>query len=365
MPGIGMTLRSARIQRGVTIEQVAQDTRISARFLEALEDEAFDELPAPVYVRGFLRSYANYLRLEPLQLLAQLPASQGGGEALAAAAATREPGDGSPRRMADPFRPLPPARARIIGEDLPVEVGALGGLDPFSARRPESETPLNGGNYEPQYRRGRVGGVLMERGAVYEDDGRTVRLVAILGGAFVVIALLVVGALALGGSGDGERNTLAGNGDSTPTATRTSNPIVVGSATANPSSAVSETATSEDDEDETATPSESTATATADGEDQTTPTSTLVPPTATPTVVIPTATPTVAVPPAHGSGFSECPEPADGQFDCDPPVRVVCPPDGDWFVDYGNDFPVETYGYLWAIANSNGEALTIGNAGCT
>ena len=54
-----MTLRSARIQRGLSIEQVAQDTRISARFLEALEDEAFQELPAPVYVRGFLRSYGN------------------------------------------------------------------------------------------------------------------------------------------------------------------------------------------------------------------------------------------------------------------------------------------------------------------
>ena len=70
--GIGQTLRATRERRGITVEQVAQDTRISLRFIEALEDEQFDELPAPVYVRGFLRSYANYLKLDPQPLLDQL-----------------------------------------------------------------------------------------------------------------------------------------------------------------------------------------------------------------------------------------------------------------------------------------------------
>ena len=69
---IGSTLRSARVQRGLTIEQAAQDTRISRRFIEAIEAEDFDALPAPVYVRGFLRSYSNYLRVDPQPLLAQL-----------------------------------------------------------------------------------------------------------------------------------------------------------------------------------------------------------------------------------------------------------------------------------------------------
>ena len=72
---IGISLRNGRVQRGLTIDQVAQETRISPRFLEALEAEAFDELPAPVYVRGFLRSYANFLHLDATPLLEQLAAS--------------------------------------------------------------------------------------------------------------------------------------------------------------------------------------------------------------------------------------------------------------------------------------------------
>src|SRR6185503_1404785 len=70
--GIGESLRSTRERRGLSIDQVALETRISPRFLEALEAEQFAELPAPVYVRGFLRSYANYLRIEPEPLLEQL-----------------------------------------------------------------------------------------------------------------------------------------------------------------------------------------------------------------------------------------------------------------------------------------------------
>jgi hypothetical protein len=54
MPTVGETLRSAREQRGLTIEQVSHDTRISARFIEALEADRHQELPAPVYVRGFM-----------------------------------------------------------------------------------------------------------------------------------------------------------------------------------------------------------------------------------------------------------------------------------------------------------------------
>src|SRR5688500_19964285 len=70
--GIGEALRSTRERRGLSIDDVARDTRISPRFLEALEAEQFDELPAPVYVRGFLRSYASYLKIEAQPLLDHL-----------------------------------------------------------------------------------------------------------------------------------------------------------------------------------------------------------------------------------------------------------------------------------------------------
>ncbi|MGQ9571767.1 MAG: helix-turn-helix domain-containing protein [Dehalococcoidia bacterium] len=66
-------LQRARQARGLTLEEVERDTRISRRYLEALENENFGLLPAPVYARGFLRTYARYLGLEPSNLLPLFP----------------------------------------------------------------------------------------------------------------------------------------------------------------------------------------------------------------------------------------------------------------------------------------------------
>ncbi len=61
--GVGAALRRARTKRGVTLEAAARDTRIRRDILQALEDEDFDQLLGDVYVRGSLRSYAQYLGL--------------------------------------------------------------------------------------------------------------------------------------------------------------------------------------------------------------------------------------------------------------------------------------------------------------
>ena len=71
--GIGERLVQARAERGLTLEDAERDTRISRRYLEALENEQFDVIPAPVYARGFLRSYSQYLGLETAPLLARFP----------------------------------------------------------------------------------------------------------------------------------------------------------------------------------------------------------------------------------------------------------------------------------------------------
>jgi cytoskeletal protein RodZ len=63
--GVGSALRKARMKRGLTLEEAARDTRIRADLLGALEDEDFDLLMGDVYVRGSLRSYAQYLGLNP------------------------------------------------------------------------------------------------------------------------------------------------------------------------------------------------------------------------------------------------------------------------------------------------------------
>jgi len=70
---LGETLRRARQTRGITIEDAERATRIPRRYLEALEREDFGILPAPVYARGFLRSYSGYLGLDPTDLLPFFP----------------------------------------------------------------------------------------------------------------------------------------------------------------------------------------------------------------------------------------------------------------------------------------------------
>jgi cytoskeletal protein RodZ len=63
--GVGDALRKARTRRGLTLDEAARDTRIRPDLLAALEDEDFEKLMGDVYVRGSLRSYAQYLGLNP------------------------------------------------------------------------------------------------------------------------------------------------------------------------------------------------------------------------------------------------------------------------------------------------------------
>lgn len=60
---LGETLRQARLDKSVSLADAARDTRIRRSYLEALEAEDVASLPPPVYTRGFLRTYAEYLGL--------------------------------------------------------------------------------------------------------------------------------------------------------------------------------------------------------------------------------------------------------------------------------------------------------------
>jgi helix-turn-helix protein len=61
---IGNSLREARLRQTLDFPEIEQATKIRAKYLRALEDEQFDVLPAQTYVKGFLRSYAEYLGLD-------------------------------------------------------------------------------------------------------------------------------------------------------------------------------------------------------------------------------------------------------------------------------------------------------------
>ncbi len=61
---IGNTLREARLRRGLDILDCEAETKIRAKYLRAMEEEQFDLMPSPTYVRGFLRTYADFLDLD-------------------------------------------------------------------------------------------------------------------------------------------------------------------------------------------------------------------------------------------------------------------------------------------------------------
>lgn len=65
MGQLGETLRQARLDRGASLVDAEHDTHIRRRYLEALESEDLAALPPPVYTRGFIKSYARYLGLDP------------------------------------------------------------------------------------------------------------------------------------------------------------------------------------------------------------------------------------------------------------------------------------------------------------
>lgn len=64
MVEIGNTLREARVQRNVSLQQAEEETKIRVKYIQAMENEDFDVLPAGTYVKGFMRTYAEYLGLD-------------------------------------------------------------------------------------------------------------------------------------------------------------------------------------------------------------------------------------------------------------------------------------------------------------
>ncbi|MBI2524943.1 MAG: DUF4115 domain-containing protein [Candidatus Rokubacteria bacterium] len=71
MGTLGLLLREIRQSRGVSLDEMARATRVGKRHLEALEAEELAELPAPVFVKGFIRAYCGFLQVAPDDALAR------------------------------------------------------------------------------------------------------------------------------------------------------------------------------------------------------------------------------------------------------------------------------------------------------
>ena len=72
-PGPGADLQAARESLKVTVREVADALNLPTRVIEALETDDYDRLPPSVFTRGYLRSYARLLELNPDELLARYP----------------------------------------------------------------------------------------------------------------------------------------------------------------------------------------------------------------------------------------------------------------------------------------------------
>ena len=72
MATVAQQLRQAREAKNLTVEQVVEITKIRTDHLRALEEGNFDVFSAPVYIRGFVRSYSTLLKLDVPQMMAAL-----------------------------------------------------------------------------------------------------------------------------------------------------------------------------------------------------------------------------------------------------------------------------------------------------
>jgi transcriptional regulator with XRE-family HTH domain len=78
MAEIGSTLREARIRARIDMSEVESRTKIRAKYLRAIENEEWDLLPGPVYVKSFLRTYGAYLGLDSRMLVDEFKRSYEG-----------------------------------------------------------------------------------------------------------------------------------------------------------------------------------------------------------------------------------------------------------------------------------------------
>ena len=80
MGSFGERLQREREMRGITLEEIADSTKIGTRSLRALEQEDFDKLPGGIFNKGFVRAYARYLGIDEEQAVTDFLAAAGESE---------------------------------------------------------------------------------------------------------------------------------------------------------------------------------------------------------------------------------------------------------------------------------------------
>lgn len=142
MSTVSEQLREARLAQGLTVQQVVDITKIRTDHLLALEDGNFNVFSAPVYIKGFVRTYATILKLDVPKIIAQLEAELRQTEKFA----EPPPLTDEPRTVLDFFTlqlsKLDLQRAAIIGGVLLCLL--LGFVVVFTVRHHRKADPLSG-----------------------------------------------------------------------------------------------------------------------------------------------------------------------------------------------------------------------------
>jgi hypothetical protein len=145
---IGNSLREARLRQGLEISRVESETKIRGKYLRALEDEQFEALPADTYVKGFLRTYADYLGLDGQLYLDEYNSRFAAAEEASFSQSAAAPRTQQRRRVESNLVIV--ALAAIVAVTVLVVVGLSGlGSDPDDETPPPGATDTTrGGNPE-------------------------------------------------------------------------------------------------------------------------------------------------------------------------------------------------------------------------
>lgn len=137
---VGSSLTKLRRDRGKTLPDLEAATKIMGRLLSALENERWDELPAPAYVRGYIASYAQFLGVDPAPLLEEYARDIAGQHAV-----ERGPIARIPQRTVVPHRldvhAIPPRAWRLIAVAAIVVVVVVWGITALIGRN-DTPTPI-------------------------------------------------------------------------------------------------------------------------------------------------------------------------------------------------------------------------------
>jgi len=134
---LGKTLRQAREAKGQTVSQVAEATRMMVQIVEDLEREDFRRIAAPIYGRGFIKLYAEYLDLDPEPLIQEFIEIYTG---------SRPPQIERRMEAASDSRPVGPsdkgAGAPAERPAVPLSAGSVGEADLFTLAAGRSEAVI-------------------------------------------------------------------------------------------------------------------------------------------------------------------------------------------------------------------------------